>query len=482
MHLEQDFKPASSYEAEIQHFKSVLNQLRNFSGTSLAISINRLPPEVLARIFEDVVNAGPCPVLKHRLQKQPKSTFLKDPILLSHVCSYWRRVALDTAVLWSHLDLKPGWMHVSKISARVDSYLGRSGDALLDIHIAEVRFPREPYFNPTSADPALIDLLTLTSPRMRSLRLAIPTGCEEAYRSCLVTCFSHCTPGNLKSVSVRCAEVDGSHIGPSLVEDSDFNRGEDRMMGMPSTISEEVWDTVKVLELKAFRPEWNSKAYRGLRELRLVRLHVLELDLELESDTIDDSITAANLKNLEIFILGGSRQEQHGPILQLVAPGPNSLSLSLVNPYIGSSRFVYKDELARFITRSNVTRLCTHEFNTYSQVAEVLSLMPGIRTLALNALDSGAIEAGSAPLEHNIDVLYVINCCSRFSRFGWPQLEHFVENHHVQKLVLWRYDFRYCGLSEIGIETIPNNLFTICPVVQVIHDTAPNPIVDWFGD
>ncbi|KAL5638640.1 hypothetical protein ACGC1H_003111 [Rhizoctonia solani] len=361
------------------------------------------------------------------------------------------------------------------------------------------RSPHIPCFRPSDADPAIIDFLVLTSPRMRSLTLTISES-REMYRSFLVTCFSNVTPGTLTSVSIRSAGREGSGR-PFLVEASDLQPGVDKLTGLPSEIVEAAWQAVNVLQLRGFRPTWSSQAYHGLIELRLVRvgsisqsrfrsilysspqLRVLELDLELQKYTPGDpSIAAVRLDSLEILILGGSKQKQLGSILQLIAPGSKPLSLSIVNPYIGSPEFSSKDELARFVARSRITRLSAHEFRNYSQLAEILSLMPGLQVVAVDALHSGEIDEGAISLEFNIQVLYVLNSCSRWNWFTWPQLEKFVEKHNVQKLVLWQYDFRYRGPSELGRETILDNLHTICPVVNIVPKTDPNPILEWFGE
>ncbi|KAJ7187019.1 hypothetical protein C8R46DRAFT_850402, partial [Mycena filopes] len=51
--------------------------------------INRLPPELLAAIF----------VLVCEGSKLGDYTW----VACSHICSSWRRLALDTAPLWSHI-------------------------------------------------------------------------------------------------------------------------------------------------------------------------------------------------------------------------------------------------------------------------------------------------------------------------------------------------------------------------------------------
>jgi len=66
---------------------------------------NRVPIEILTEIFLFCIPDDP---LNHR---QPDTTIA--PMLLCQVCSYWRRVALNTPVLWVYL------YHACKISDKI---------------------------------------------------------------------------------------------------------------------------------------------------------------------------------------------------------------------------------------------------------------------------------------------------------------------------------------------------------------------------
>ncbi|KAI0039537.1 hypothetical protein FA95DRAFT_1470565, partial [Auriscalpium vulgare] len=59
----------------------------------------RIPAEVIQRIFEDCISAS-----------DPASDALRPWhwFRLSHVCSLWRTIALDTPVLWYTIDLSAG--------------------------------------------------------------------------------------------------------------------------------------------------------------------------------------------------------------------------------------------------------------------------------------------------------------------------------------------------------------------------------------
>ncbi|KAI0750294.1 hypothetical protein C8Q80DRAFT_1270014 [Daedaleopsis nitida] len=60
------------------------------------VPINRLPPELLAKIFAHVSAPG------HRTSMIVDSVAL---VVVTHVCRLWRAVALESAALWSHISL-----------------------------------------------------------------------------------------------------------------------------------------------------------------------------------------------------------------------------------------------------------------------------------------------------------------------------------------------------------------------------------------
>ncbi|KAF8600323.1 hypothetical protein BDV93DRAFT_525475, partial [Ceratobasidium sp. AG-I] len=65
--------------------------------------INTLPPEILSSIFVTVVDAS---IYACSTGDDSYGTS-EYPTLISSVCTYWRRVALGTPYLWSHIDLMP---------------------------------------------------------------------------------------------------------------------------------------------------------------------------------------------------------------------------------------------------------------------------------------------------------------------------------------------------------------------------------------
>ncbi|KAJ1304141.1 hypothetical protein OPQ81_008541 [Rhizoctonia solani] len=246
---------------------------------------------------------------------------------------------------------------------------------------------------------------------------------------------------------------------------------------------EDVLLQLTTLRLNSFHISWGSKAYHGLAELRLndnfrlsrpefmnilissPQLRILEIgrlyERFLEASSPN---TPIRLDNLEILALGKVTDNFLGSVLRLIVPGTRPLSLSIMNPYQNGSEFSSMEELQNFVARSNVTRLCANGFAGYSQLAEVLSLMPTVRTLGVDQFMCDAIDDESTlPLILQIDALYVLNS-TRSCAFTWSSIEEFTKKHDVRALTLWNYNFRHSGIGKAGEETVPDNLHTICPV------------------
>ncbi|KAI0718493.1 hypothetical protein C8Q72DRAFT_982771, partial [Fomitopsis betulina] len=82
--------------------------------------ISNLPPEILSKVF--LHNTGHCVIDRYR--KCPRE--MGDWFRVTHVCKYWREVALQCAELWSHL-------HFPDLPVVHDELLARSRDAPLSV-------------------------------------------------------------------------------------------------------------------------------------------------------------------------------------------------------------------------------------------------------------------------------------------------------------------------------------------------------------
>ncbi|KAH7325182.1 hypothetical protein B0J17DRAFT_682523 [Rhizoctonia solani] len=382
------------------------------------------------------------------------------------------------------------------LSARLGAYATRSSQALLDIHF--IFHPIHTHHHLLSLsdaqihgdrDRTIFPFLTAAAPRIRSLILMSPPILDCKFcSSVLVTCISNCTPGILTEVSIEAPII----LDRNLTIDTPNNEG------LVKSNNDAFWLPITVLQLSRSHIPWESKAYHGLTEFRVdiydtIKLSVLVaifqcspqlrlFELQCYEDLVhDDSLLAPiPLDNLEILVLVGVQDVWLGLILQLIAPGLKPLSLSISNPYEHDTQFSCREELQRFIARSNVTRFCANDFKTYSQIANVLSLLPTVQVLALDSFSCHDIaENDTESSSLIIDTLYVIRSRG-LSSFAWAAIERLVQRHQVQKLIFWWSDFRDLELGEAGGERVPDNLYTVCPVVKILPDDQPNPTEEWY--
>ncbi|KAK6996478.1 hypothetical protein R3P38DRAFT_2736772, partial [Favolaschia claudopus] len=87
----------------------------------------RLPEDVVREIFFSCLSVTGNPVMSWR----------EAPILLTHVCANWRRIAIATPQLWSCLHVVvPNSARLGRLSAAADMWLMRSGSLPLTITLA----------------------------------------------------------------------------------------------------------------------------------------------------------------------------------------------------------------------------------------------------------------------------------------------------------------------------------------------------------
>ncbi|KAF9650463.1 hypothetical protein BDM02DRAFT_3164908 [Thelephora ganbajun] len=135
--------------------RSAVNELR---------PVNRLPPEIFAKVFEDRGND-------------------RDMIVATHVCSRWRTILTSTPSLWTKIDFE--------YSARASLYLERSKAALIDVTIGKVR---SSILGPEGVFLGAIPWVT----RMKSLSIQA----EEEQIKKIAARLCHKTP-NLQSLTFK---------------------------------------------------------------------------------------------------------------------------------------------------------------------------------------------------------------------------------------------------------------------------------------
>ncbi|KAH7325183.1 hypothetical protein B0J17DRAFT_682526 [Rhizoctonia solani] len=484
-----------SYEVDDRKKRYSLSQTCGFFDHSVIRSTRLLPPEILINVFYLLCNTQTprCSSAAQLLDKASRP-FFKQPIILSHVCSYWRHIAINLPLLWSHIDLFPDQYRDPILSARSETFAARSAHVPLDLHI--IIHPVEPvlrFYAPPEADSdsTIFPFLTAVAHRVWSLTVTSDSGrFDDDGGFCglvLAAIFTDCTPGALTAVSiVACIELYSDYAVNAHTLDSSWTE---------ATI-DDLWLPVTILQLSGYFVKWDSKAYHGLAELRLSdcgtpnssiltsifqsspQLRVLELD-RFEGRIHEDSLLSpVPLDKLEVLMLAAIPDGHFASILRLITPGSKPITLSISNPHEYSTGFISRRELQKFVARSNISRLCVYASWSYTQISDVLSIMPSVHVLALNNFclvgdEEDALITSTLPL----DTIYILRSMGTFS-FTWDRIERLVKRYDVQKLIFWKHNFRYSGLGEPNQERMPGNLYTVCPVVKVIPDYEANPIED----
>ena len=96
---------------------SILSESLSIPGT--AAHINWLPPEVLAAIFSHLPKHGP--------PKRKALQYVRDLVSVTHVCTFWRQVAINAPDLWAKINTR------NLEGIRV--FLERSGAVPLDVDL-----------------------------------------------------------------------------------------------------------------------------------------------------------------------------------------------------------------------------------------------------------------------------------------------------------------------------------------------------------
>ncbi|KAG8899667.1 hypothetical protein FRB99_006510 [Tulasnella sp. 403] len=265
-HIDSRLKRLEDIELILHNTRIALQGLRN---TSTVLSpVGRLPPEIISYIIalgdqddvevrrqrkasrdlDDADDADEDEVPDDELPDDEPPHF---PTLVSHVCKRWRRIALDTAMLWTRITFREGPPY-----EKVSEWVRRSRNCELEVKIdAEA--------GPTKLDELnnMETALKIVKPhagRINSLSI------RTAYMSDLmhvVAYFSDSIAMPLRYLSLAVDEVDGNLLDSvELAEHQDL---------LARTLSGVVWISLKRVALP-----YDSQAFRGLESLKLSGLNI----------------------------------------------------------------------------------------------------------------------------------------------------------------------------------------------------------------
>ncbi|KAG8713201.1 hypothetical protein FRC08_013571 [Ceratobasidium sp. 394] len=421
--------------------------------------INALPPEILARIFA---------LSKPYCCRLPlgKLSFYK----LTAVCARWRQLAIDTASLWTHIDIGP----VTPTSL-TRLLLERTRDTPVHIHV---------YDEPSDLEYLMLDprtVIPLLEPhihRVYSIDLesfSPSAGFVSSLLDLWLDRGSAHSPGSLL-IRRPCAN------SLLLVDKKD-------KPGTQAKQPNKILQSLRTLHLWGVILPWDSGAYHNLTDLRLsgwkrsVRLSVSDL-----AGILSASPTLVILKLGYITITGTDGWNQAVPttlsslkVLDLVRLKADSLTLLLPliafpQPSNDLSVGLPADEETPNILEAFFVRVCMQTLYYYHRKGArspnelLLKLPPRIDVLILEEfyiLDGQATQTNSAasqtPLPPRLPTVVLVWCLVTFEG-----LRDLVAQHRVQRL---RLDL--CSIlnstpanSRSSLEVTRSSLLEVYPALE----------------
>ncbi|CAE6471005.1 unnamed protein product [Rhizoctonia solani] len=421
------------HETKLRESKTALHQIVNLYPD--VVPVSRLPIDILVRIFTQLT----VEEYEHALSDVQKTAISKYPMTLSHVCSNWRHIVIQSPLLWSYITIVSSMENQQRF-AYVDLHSKHSKEALVNISI-DTRAP-ETSLSTISIDPFL--------GRIRSLRLQWPPYSSQSIAdrkmgaSHLITRCLRASNGALKQFTLHMSAM--AKQCPFMESVSHPVNRNSLLLGLPHDQLEYVLSTVANISLRGHYFNWESKAYHGLTTLQLgmagpqsipelqlakilassPRLQYIDIALKIIRDAT--SPPPVHLPGLEV--LTGSVL-----LLQLIWPGPKELSVNIIGQwkYGHDSSMLYNARLQDFFSRANTARLLIDEwlFST-SEICHIVTMSPGIRALALSCTKL----SGTLPdmLKHpSLEALYLLSECE----LERSLLIDMTNKWNIKKLLFW---------------------------------------------
>ncbi|KAH7337565.1 hypothetical protein B0J17DRAFT_629137 [Rhizoctonia solani] len=256
----------TNYDQKYYQVKAQLRRVRNQCPQLVPIHI--LPFEILSRILCSInycyMSKGAMDLCKSRNASTTPEPYLQ-------VCSWWRRVAMESPQLWTHIDLIPSERCSIKVLERARVFAAQAGWAPLHIHVGG----GWDEYDSKQTDYELVDFCAALSSRIQSLQLISSNATKTIKRLLESLLSSAVIPGAVTWLYISAGVIpsDPSFLVPS-------NRRQSTPWIFPSQAI--VLSTVNQNQLEAFLrpidrlwldcmyPCWASEAYSGLVGLQLV--------------------------------------------------------------------------------------------------------------------------------------------------------------------------------------------------------------------
>lgn len=406
------------------------------------VSINALPPEILARIFtlacgSSCFSCSPLTVLGYSLRQRPKTL-----LALTRVCSDWREITINAPSLWSHIDIRRSRPGSNCMIPNASLWLERAQNMPLSVHIST--YPPKEVISRTRLRKIFSRFDAVSS-------LAIgPTESSRWVTDTLTLWATVVQPGNLRALTI---------VG------SDNAREKLRLRWTESTAGQDYPSAflapIRSLCLRRAYFNWDSPAYHGLVDLRLSgmrgevcfsigqiagilaacpELHVLQLHSIAIGSGMRDSDESIPLNRLEVFDVTGMPPQSLELLLPIIAPGPGELSVRVDIQYREASI----QALRSLFSRSNIVRLFLQSYTSqHADVAEQLTPLNNLRVLLVDP--NFPTQTSREDIKLNAFLEYLSRTDSRFcpqlrtlylinGKFSTEAVKKVVEARGIQRL------------------------------------------------
>ncbi|KAF8597677.1 hypothetical protein BDV93DRAFT_562094 [Ceratobasidium sp. AG-I] len=461
--------------------------------------INKLPPEVLQQIF------AALPLCVHNIDNEVP-LHIGSIEVITEVCGYWRRMAINTACLWTHIDLTVG-SNFHALYQRSTNFFERSRGAPIHLHISD---PSAGGYS--CYEPQVIALTKHIAPHLiRIQSLDVHSRYHPKCLICPMNAFwlSNGSIGSTKALSIRKPGSNG------LV----FLGGTSR--ATPELKSQEhggeLLHSLSTLHLQNTYFPWSSSAYRGLIDLRLDFTGVIDTtDISVSQSTFADILSSSpqlatlKLSNLLItqtpdwnqstsYRLGclqvlnvlAMDLESLSLLLPMIDPPQSAGGLSVGMPAYTGNKF--EEVVEGFFNRSYITTLHLVQHDAPNDIAHVMALLKhitGLERLSLRCSTPEqctplipydlAVEAEQTKRSFDLNELYIIS-----KPVNPEKIQPLISMYGVQTLYLVGCEF-HIGSSfvtfeefrAIFLQTSPNTNCVLLPRDAI----AKWPCCTIFGD
>ncbi|KAG8757221.1 hypothetical protein FRC11_004705, partial [Ceratobasidium sp. 423] len=462
------------YDEKYQRAKVSLRRVRNRCPKLVPIHI--LPYEIMSRILCSV---DCCCISKEFIDLCESRNTSITPETYLEVCSWWRRVAMESSYLWTHIDLTPSERHNVKSLERARVFAAQAGQAPLYIHIGAGWGTNELSRSRRHVDHELVEFCASVSSRIQSLDFVCSSSTDTIQSLLGNPLLSTFIPENVTRFCISARAV--RHYSPTWPGTISTGLSADEQKQL-----EDLLRPVTTLKLDSIYHDWTSKAYHRLAELQLVGrqgqlpipefqlanilraspgLQLLHFGIKVQSDGLSFTPDPVNLDDLEVLRLERLDPASQASVLRMVIPGHKPLQVAIKLRDNLTADAPHHTALSAFLSYSHGIQLYLEGIGSNFEPSELLQSVP-LDVLALQDFRLGANYQGLRNDQQysHIRVLHAIQC-----KFIWGGFQNLLELHSVQKLVSHRSLVIHHGRTDSDIY-YEEELGDICPSIEFSDD------------